>query len=203
MPLSFPTCAAAALALALLPGAVLAEDAVPNRIRGKVETVTPDTLTVATREGTTAAITLDRGWKLVGVTTAAMSDIKPGSYLGIASIPGASGHEEALEVLIFPDAMKGTGEGQFPWDLQPDSTMTNALVSSVATTAGNVLTMGTAGHETTIAVPDGTPIVTFGPAATTDLTPGKTVFVPGKRAADGTLSTATVLVETGGVLPPM
>jgi hypothetical protein len=203
MTIAFARRLGAVLALALLPVAVQAQDAAPSRIRGTVEAVAADTLTVRTREGATAAITLDAGWKLVGVSSASMDDIAPGSYLGIASVPGVDGRERALEVLIFPEAMKGTGEGQFPWDLQPDSTMTNATVASVEKTEGNVLKMDFKGDESEIVVPEGAPIVTFGPAAVEDLAAGKTVFVPAKLAADGTLSTATVVVETGGVLPPM
>jgi hypothetical protein len=199
----FPFRPAAALALALFPAALLAQDAQPMRVRGTVEMVAPDVLTVMTREGETAEIILDDGWRLVGVTSASMDDIEAGSYLGIASRTGSDGRQHALEVLIFPEAMRGTGEGQFPWDLQPDSLMTNASVSSVAMADGNVLTMSYENEETEIVVPDGAPIVTFGPASPDDLVKGRTVFVPAKLAADRTLSTSTVVVETGGVMPPM
>lgn len=198
-----PLRAAAILALALLPATVLAQNAPPTRIRGTVEAVAADSLTVKTREGKSTEIKLNDGWKLVGVTSASMDDIKAGSYLGIASLPGKDGRQQAIEVLIFPAAMKGTGEGQFPWDLQPDSTMTNASVSSVEKADGDVLTMSYKGEQSEITVPPGAPIVTFGPAAPTDLAAGKKVFVPAKVAADGTLSSSTVVVETGGVLPPM
>ena len=187
MTIAFQFRAAAALAVALLPGALQAQDAQPARIRGTVEAVAADTLTVKTREGDTAEIELDDGWKVVGVTSASMDDIGPGSYLGIASLPGADGRQQALEVLIFPAEMKGAGEGQFPWDLQPDSMMTNASVSSVEKTDGNVLTMSYKGEESEIVVPENAPVVTFGPADTDDLAEGKSVFVPGKRAADGSL----------------
>ena len=195
----------AALALSLLlPSVVLAQtDTEPTRIRGTVDSLEGSTLTVTTREGETAVIALDEGWNPVGVTTASLDDITEGSYVGVASAQMADGREGALEVLIFPEAMAGAGEGRFPWDLQPDSMMTNAAVASVGSVDGTVLTLTHGGEDTEIVVPPEAPIVTFGPATEADIAPGATVFVPGQKAADGTLSTATVVVETGGVLPPM
>ena len=131
-------------------------------------------------------------------------DIKPGDFVGIASLPGSAGGDGAIEVLIFPPAMKGTGEGSYPWDLKPKSTMTNGTVmNAVKEVDGRTLTVSYKGGEKKLAVPDGIPIVTFGPATKADLTPGATVFVPAKRGADGALSAETVIVGTNGVNPPM
>ena len=82
------------------------------------------------REGPDAALALESGWKVTGVTKASVEDIKPGDFVGIASLPTAAGGDGAVEVLVFPPAMKGTGEGSYPWDLKPKSTMTNATVSN-------------------------------------------------------------------------
>jgi len=115
----------------------------------------------------------------------------------IASLPKAAGGDGAVEVLIFPAALKGTGEGSYPWDVKPASTMTNATVSSaVRDVDGRTVTLSYHGQEKKISVADGTPVVTFAPAK-------EAVFVPAERGADGGLSTGFVVVGTNGVVPPM
>ena len=199
-------CSAAAivsfLAIASLsPALAAAGDA---RVRGTVVSADATTLTVKTREGATTAVALKPGWQIAGVTTASMDAIKPGDFVGVASLPKAAGGDGALEVLIFPPALKGTGEGSYPWDLKPKSSMTNATVSNaVKTVDGRSLTLTYPGGEKTISIADGTPIVTFAPATPSDLKPGATVFVPAKRAEDGALATGFVVVGANGVVPPM
>jgi len=174
------------------------------RVRGTIVSLDGSTLTVKTREGPTAALALKSGWKVTGVAAASLGDIKPGDFVGVASLPRAAGGDGALEVLVFPAAMKGTGEGSYPWDLKPNSTMTNATVSNaVKEVDGRMLTLTFHGQEKKISVADGTPIVTFAPATEADLKPGATVFVPAQRAADGALSTGFVVVGENGVAPPM
>ncbi len=193
---------ALALVLALAPGLAFAQDAV--RVRGTVTGLEGSTLGVKTREGEEASIALGADWRAVGVTAATMADIKPGDFVGIASKKGAEDRDVALEVLIFPKAMAGTGEGSYPWDLEPESTMTNATVAeSVTTVDGDTLTLSYKGESKAITVSDGTPIVTFGPATPADVKPGAVVFVPAMLGADGTLTAATVVVGTGGTVPPM
>ena len=101
------------------------------RVRGTVASLEGSTLTVKTREGPTSALALKPGWKVTGVAAASLGDVKPGDFVGIASLPTASGGDGAIEVLIFPPAMKGTGEGSYPWDLKPKSAMTNGTVLNV------------------------------------------------------------------------
>ena len=174
------------------------------RVRGTIASLEGSTLTVKTREGSDAAMALKPEWKVIGVTAASAGDIKPGDFVGIASLPGSAGGDGAIEVLIFPPAMKGTGEGSYPWDLKPKSTMTNGTVmNAVKEVDGRTLIVSSKGGEKKLAVPDGIPIVTFGPATKADLKPGATVFVPAKRGADGALSAETVIVGTNGVNPPM
>lgn len=96
------------------------------RVRGTVVSFEPSLLTVKTRQGDTAAIKLKDGWKLSGVANASVKDIKQGDFVGIASVSKADGGSGALEVVVFPAALKGTGEGDRPWDLEPNSRMTNA-----------------------------------------------------------------------------
>jgi len=174
------------------------------RVRGTVASLEGSTLTVKTREGPTSALALKPGWKVTGVAAASLGDIKPGDFVGIATLPTASGGDGAIEVLIFPPAMKGTGEGSYPWDLKPKSGMTNGTVlNAVKDVNGRTLTVSYKDQEKKISVPDGVPIVTFGPATEADLKPGATVFVPAQRGEDGSLATGFVVVGTNGVNPPM
>jgi hypothetical protein len=174
------------------------------RVRGTIASLEGSTLTVKTREGPNATLALKPGWKMTGVAAASLSDIKPGDFVGIASLPTAAGGDGAIEVLIFPPAMKGTGEGSYPWDLKPKSAMTNGTVlNAVKDVDGRTLTISYKGGEKKISVPDGVPIVTFGPATEADLKPGATVFVPAQRGADGSLATGFVVVGANGVNPPM
>jgi hypothetical protein len=190
------------LGIATLSPAQAAENV---RVRGTIVSLDGSTLTVKTREGATSALALKPGWKVAGVAKASVEDIKPGDFVGIASLPAANGGDGALEVLVFPPAMKGTGEGSYPWDLKPKSSMTNATVTNaVKGVDGRTLNLSySGGKEKKISIPDGTPIVTFGPATEADLKPGATVFVPAQKGDDGALAAGFVAVGTNGVDPPM
>ncbi|MBN9984262.1 hypothetical protein HFO68_03185 [Rhizobium laguerreae] len=195
-----------AIATAALPVApVQAEDQKPEQIhvRGSIVTYSGSVLTVKTREGETVDVTLADGWQLASVANAAVTDIKPGDFVGIASLPSAGGGDGALEVLIFPPAMKGAGEGSYGWDLKPNSSMTNATVAdAVKGVDGRTVTVSYHGKEKKIAIPDGTPVVTIAPATNDDLVPGAVVFIPAEKAASGPLA-HQVLVGKNGVVPPM
>ncbi|TAY16024.1 hypothetical protein ELH91_04205 [Rhizobium leguminosarum] len=195
-----------AIASAVLPAApVHAEDLKPEQvhIRGSIVTYSGSVLKVKTREGETVDVTLADGWKLASVANAAVTDIKPGDFVGIASLPSAGGGDGALEVLIFPPAMKGAGEGSYAWDLKPDSSMTNATVAdAVKGVDGRTVTVSYHGKEKKISIPDGTPVVTIAPATNDDLVPGAVVFIPAEKAASGPLA-HQVLVGKNGVVPPM
>jgi hypothetical protein len=208
MNLKFPQAVCSAVALAAFIGiGVLssAHAAESVRVRGTVVGLDGSTLTVTTREGPNAALTLKPGWKVAGVAKASVEDIKPGDFVGIASLPTTSGGDGAIEVLVFPPALKGTGEGNYPWDLKPKSSMTNATVTNaVKGVDGRTLNLSySGGKEKKIAIPDGVPIVTFGPATEADLKPGATVFVPAQKGDDGVLAAGFVVVGTNGVDPPM
>jgi hypothetical protein len=193
---------AAFLGVAVLTSAQAAETV---RVRGTIVGLDGSTLTVKTREGPNAMLMLKPGWKMAGVAKAALEDIKPGDFVGIASLPTVAGGDGAVEVLVFPPAMKGTGEGSYPWDLKPKSTMTNATVTNaVKGVEGRTLDLSySGGKEKKISIPDGVPIVTFAPATEADLKPGATVFVPAQRGDDGALAAGFVVVGTNGVAPPM
>ena len=198
--------AAATLGMALLCWAIIpaAKAADTVRVRGTVESVDDCQMIVKTREGNSTTIKLNDNWKVTGVLKAAIDDIKPGDFVGIASLPKSRGGDGAIEVLIFPAAMKGAGEGSYPWDLKPNSTMTNATVSNaVKDVNGRNITVTFHGKEKTISVAEDTVIVTFGPAAKGDLKPGMAVVFPSQKAQDGTLSAGNVVAGTNGVVPPM
>jgi hypothetical protein len=175
------------------------------RVRGTIASLEGSTLTVKTREGPNTAIALKPGWKVAGVAKVSAEDIKPGDFVGIASLPTAAGGDGAIEVLVFPPSMKGTGEGSYPWDLKPKSTMTNgAVANAVKDVNGRTLNLSySGGQEKKISIPEGIPIVTFAPAAEADLKPGATVFVPAQRGDDGALAAGFVAVGMNGVDPPM
>ena len=193
---------ATALATLSTSQAALAAEGV--RVRGTVASVTADTLVVKSRDGDNLTVKLNPGWKAGGIAKAKLADIKPGDFVGIASLPTAAGGDGALEVLIFPPAMRGTGEGSYGWDLKPNSTMTNGAVSeAVQSVEGTTVNVVYHGQSKKIVIAPATPIVTFAPAVNADVKPGAAVFVPADRADDGKLSTGRVVVGKDGLVPPM
>ena len=176
----------------------------PTRLRGTIAAIDGNTVTIATREGNSVAVKLADNWVVALVAPLTMADIKAGSFVGIASM-GSDADRTALEVLVFPEAMKGAGEGHYPWDLQPESMMTNATVSTVASAGdGQTLKLEYKGGGTqTIKVKPGTPIVTFLPGERADAKVGAKVFVGAAKAADGTLSAGRLNVGKDGLTPPM
>jgi hypothetical protein len=201
-PLAALALATAFTALASTAAAAAAADGV--RVRGTVVSVNADTLLVKSRDGDNVAIKLAPGWKAGGIAKARLADIKPGDFVGIASLPRAAGGDGALEVLIFPPALRGTGEGSYGWDLKPNSSMTNGSVSeAVQSVDGTTVNVVYHGQSKKIVVAPATPVVTFAPAVNADVRPGAAVFVPADRADDGKLSTGRVIVGKDGVVPPM
>jgi uncharacterized low-complexity protein len=187
-----------------MPAVAQAQNAEQTHIRGAIVSVKGNVVKVKTREGKTVDVTLAEGVKVAGVARAAIGDIKSGDFVGIASLPKADGGDGALEVLIFPPAMKGTGEGSYGWDLKPNSSMTNATVAdAVKGVDGHTVTVNYHGKEKKIAIPAGTPIVTLAPAGTKDLVAGAVVFMPAMKDDKGALLTHQVVVGANGIVPPM
>jgi len=176
----------------------------PTRLRGTITAIDGKTVTIATREGPSVDVKLADNWVVALVAPLTMSDIKEGSFVGIASL-GSDANRTALEVLVFPDAMKGSNEGHYPWDLQPESMMTNATVATVSSGGdGQMLKLDYKGGGTqTIKVKTGTPIVTFQSGDRSDAKVGAKVFVGAAKAADGTLSAGRLNVGKDGLTPPM
>lgn len=192
------------LALVLIATALPAA-AQTQRVRGSIEKLEGSVLTVKSRDGRVLPITLADNVAVSTVKAIALTDITAGSYIGTAAMKQADGSYRALEVLVFPEAARGTGEGKFPWDLEPDSTMINAAVGNVAAASdGRSLEVTHKGVTDKVIVPPGVPVVTFVPADKSALTPGTKVFIGGaQKGADGSLSTARVTAGKDGVDPPM
>ena len=176
----------------------------PTRLRGSIAAIDDKSVTVATREGTTAKVNLADNWGVLLVVPVTMADIKENSFVGIASLKGPDGKLNALEVLVFPENMRGVGEGHYPWDLQPESLMTNATVASVAAApSGQTLALKYKDGTQTINVKPGTPIVTFQPGTKADAKVGAKLMVTATKDADGSLKAARMLVGKDGMTPPM
>jgi hypothetical protein len=175
------------------------------RVRGAIEKLDGNVLTVKTREGPTIAIKLADNFTVGGLVAAKFEDIKQNSYVGVAALPLPDGKLRALEVLIFPEAMRGTSEGHLPWDLVPESTMTNAAVTETVTrTEGNTLIVKYKDGEKTILVPPNVPIVTTAPADKSELKAGAKIFIfAALKQPDGSLSATRVTVGLNGLTPPM
>jgi hypothetical protein len=203
---SFRFALAAALALALAPTLVLAQNAPIASARATVETVSADgqSLGVRTRAGEDQKIRLNPKTRFVLVVPATLADVKPGSFIGVAALPGEGNELKAMEVHIFPEAMRGTGEGFRPFDLAPKSSMTNGNISArVDATTGPKLTVTYKGGEQTIVVDPKTPIVGMEPGAPTDVKAGAAIIARGVRQEDGSIDAAFVLVGKDGLVPPM
>jgi hypothetical protein len=195
-----------ALALMLVGKHALAQPAPQRvRVRGTIETADGTTLTVKTRQGDVVTLKLPENVGVVATMKRSLADIKANDFVGVAAMPQGEGKpQRALEVLIFPEPMRGTGEGHYPWDLMPESTMTNATVAETVTrTEGQTLTLRHKSGEQAIVVPADAPVVTFAPSDKSALKPGTAIFVAGAiRNEDGSLSAPRVTVA-GDVPPPM
>jgi hypothetical protein len=195
----------AAIAFALAPA--LAQNAPPvSSTRATIETVSADgaSLGVKTRAGEERTVRIGPKTRFVLVVPATLADVKPDSFVGIAAMPGEGSELKAMEVHIFPEAMRGTGEGYRPFDLGPGSSMTNGNVNArVDATSGPKLTVAYKGGEQTIVVDPKTPIVALAPGAQTDVKPGAAIIARGPKQDDGSIDAAFILVGKDGLVPPM
>ena len=178
--------------------------AVPaGRVRGTIAAVTADRLTVIDTRGQSVALAMSAGTPLIAIAPARIEDIKPGSYIGTAALPQPDGTLMAMEIQVFPEAMRGVGEGHRAWDLQPDSTMTNGTVGEVVGTSGRKLTLTYKGGQKTVTVPPAAPIITYEPATPAMLAVGAHVIVFVSKTADGTLRADRIGIGKDGLVPPM
>jgi hypothetical protein len=176
-----------------------------TRIRGTIVSLEGNVLTVATA-GENRRVTLTDGFRVVSVVKSDLAKIVPGTYVGSAAVTQPDGTLRAQEVHIFPEAMRGTGEGHRPYDLGPQSTMTNGTVdtSAVVESVGDrVLTLKYKGGEKKLFVSKDTPIVAYEAGDAKALVLGAHVYIIAQRGPDGTLSSGRVNVGKNGLVPPM
>ena len=201
---SFRLALATAFALAVAPA--FAQNAPIVSARATIETISADgaALSVRTRAGEDQTVHLNPKTRFVLVVPATLADVKPGTFIGVAALPGEGSELKAMEVHIFPEAMRGTGEGFRPFDLAPKSSMTNGNISArVDATTGPKLTVTYKGGEQTIVIDPKTPIVALAPGARADLKPGAAIIARGPKQEDGSIDAAFVLVGKDGLVPPM
>jgi len=177
--------------------------AAPQRLRGTVESFDNTTLVVKERSGEVLRLALADTFAVNEVVPTELASIQAGSYIGTAAMPQADGTLQALEVLVFPEQARGTGEGHYPWDLQPGSTMTNATVADVVGQAkGRTLTLRYKDGEKKVLVPEGVPVVTVKPGDRALLVPGAKVLVTA-QLRDGKPTALRVIAGRNGFAPPM
>jgi len=196
---------ASLMVISVMGSAAWAQQPSTVRVRGTIEAVDGSLLSVKSREGNELKVRMTDNVAVVGVTKIAMSEIKPGSYIGVSAMPEPDGTQKALSVHIFPEAQRGVAEGFRSWDLRPNSTMTNATVAeTVANTDGQNILVKYKDGEKKVVVPPGTPIVTFVAADKFELKPGaKIIIFSATKKEDGTLEANRINVGIDGITPPM
>jgi hypothetical protein len=195
---------AAAMVIASSLYAVAQQPPTPSRVRGTIESVDGDVLSVKSRSGEDVKLHMTGDIKVVGIIKISLADIKVGSFVGATTVPGPDGSQDAVEVHVFPEDMRGTGEGSRPYDLRPNSSMTNATVAeSVEGNDGHTLLIRYKGGEKKVVVGADTPVVTYVPADKSDLKAGAQIIAFMKKLPDGSLETNRVSVGRDGLTPPM
>jgi hypothetical protein len=173
------------------------------RVRGTVEKVDGPLVTIKSRDGAEVKAKLADNAMIVAVVKASYGDIKQGSFIGVTGMPQPDGSQKCMEIHIFPEAMRGTGEGHRPWDLQPNSTMTNATVEQVTAVGDHQISLKYKDGEKKIAVGPECPIVTYAPGSKDELKAGARIFInAATRNEDGTLSVPRINVGRDAA-PPM
>ena len=183
---------------------MLTEAQAAMRIRGTITALEGNVLSVKSRDGKDLTVNLADNLAVSGTKAITMADIKPGDYVGSAAIKRPDGTLVALEVHLFPAALRGVvPEGHTPWDLEPGSTMTNATLAAVVQAAGGrEITLEYKGGSQKILVPEGVPMATTVPGDRSLLVPGAYVFLVAPVAPDGKISASNIQVSKDGVKPP-
>jgi len=198
-----------ACAVVLSPSLAVAQTPAPAgttvRLRGNIEAIDADTVTVAVNDGQHIKLVLPADIKVTTFARIALADIKAGDYVGSAAVRGPNGRLRALEVHVFPEALRGTGDGQRPWDLGTESSMTNGAVDGVAGIVdGRTLKIAYKGGTAEVDVGVATPVVLWVPNGDKSvLKAGAAVIVGARKAPDGTYTTTSIQAEKDGVKPPL
>ncbi|WFU42668.1 hypothetical protein QA640_09495 [Bradyrhizobium sp. CB82] len=184
--------------------AVAQQAPVPTRVRGTIEKVDGDLLSVKSRSGEDVRLHIAADLRVAGITRIALSDIKVGSFVGATTVPGPDGGQNAVEVHVFPESMRGTGEGSRPYDLRPNSSMTNATVTeSVVGNDGHTLLVKYKDGEKKVFVSSDTPVVTYVAGEKSDLKEGAKIIASIKALPDGSFEASRISVGRDGLTPPM
>jgi hypothetical protein len=188
-------------ALAAIPALAQIPEGTPTRIRGTIDRLEGQILYVKTQAGQYVPVIMAASFTVTGVVKRSLSEIKAGDSIASTSVRGPDGKLRALEVHFLPP---GATEGQLPWDLAPDSLMTNATVSGIAAAPqGQVLRVTYKGQVADITVPPDVPVVAFVPGDMSLVKPGAAIFIFGQRKPDGSVSATRATLEKDGVKPPM
>ncbi len=200
-----------AVAALLLSGvaasaALMGQAAAPVLVRGTVASLDGATLHVTAKGGKDTVVTLAPAASVATTSVIGIDAIQPNSFIGTAAEPGKDGVLRAVEVHVFPEAMRGLGEGHRPWDLSKTSSMTNGNVRTVGKPKrgkGRELIVDYKGGQQTVVVPLNVPIVAFAAGSLADLKPGAHVFAVTRAGADGGLAANQLVVGANGSTPPM
>lgn len=180
----------------------IAQPAQNRRIRGVIESLDGNVLTVKARDGASVKISLADNWAVTAYTKAQISDIKVGTFVGVGATPQPDGSQKAVSINIFPESARGLGEGFRPWDQAPNGTMTNANVAEAAGSVdGQTLLLKYKDGEKKIIVPPTASIALFGPGEKTEVKPGVAVAITAVTKPDGSLESARVGVGRDGLVP--
>jgi hypothetical protein len=192
-----------AAVLLLVSSAALAQAPQQVRIRGTVEKLEGNTMVVKTAAGQ-ATVKLADNYGVMGVAKSSLSEVQSGRYIGTTTVGERNGALVALEIHIFPEAMRGVGEGYRDWDLRPNSKMTNAAVADIASVGKDrVMTLKYKDGEKKVLVPENATVVAFQPTEKSSLKPGAHIFAVTQKQPDGSLTAARVNVGVNGQVPPM
>ena len=176
----------------------------PMRVAGTVDKLDGTSLTVNMKDGQAVTVVLADNAAVFGVEKRTVADIKPGDYLASGGVKGTDGKIHAVEVRIFPETLRGTGEGQRPWDAKPDGVMTNATVGTVSQSPeGGVIHVKYKDGESEFTVGPEVPVLAYVAGDRSLLKPGAAIVTVAQKKPDGTLTTGRVTAEKDGVKPPM
>jgi hypothetical protein len=186
-----------------LGGAAFAQAPAQTRVRGAIDMIDAHEMRVATRGGEKVTLKLADNVGITIIAPIAVDAIKPGAFIGTAAVTQPDGTLKALEIQVFPESMRGVGEGHRPWDLGEGSTMTNGTVGDLKVADGRLLTLTYKGGEQKVFVPEKAPVITYEPGSRAALQPGANVIVTATRNADETMTATRIGVGKDGLVPPM
>jgi hypothetical protein len=192
-----------ALALSMVfASQALAQQPPTTRVRGTLESLEGATMRVKSRDGTDMTFKVADPIRVTAISKMALADIKSGSYIGVASVPGPDGSNQAVSLNIFPETARGLGDGSRPYDLRPNSSMTNGAVADMVTANdGQTLTLKYKDGEKKVVVTPQTQISTFSPGDKAELKAGAKVTVTAVKLDDGSLEARAVQVGRDGLTP--